>query len=188
MKKLIFFYLFITITSCKPILLFIAEKSGELIDPQKESPATVEEYCCQMKVNYDGLFVIKTNKQYSSFINKYRQIPEVFVFDGQKNQLTTEFSSICPWTTMNLLFDSTIHFKRVENTKLYSEILSNFTPVKNAEHTKPADYYILCTWAKYTPKLTKSLFETINKQKQENKLNVCHILLNVDLQESWDKN
>ena len=140
-----------------------------------------------MKVNYDELLIVKSLNQYSLFSEKYRQIPGVFVFDNQKNQITTEINSTCPWTMFNILIDTTLHLKRVENSKLYSEILSNFTLVKTIAHRKQPDYYILCTWAKYTPKLTKSLFETINKQKQENKLNVCHILLNVDLQESWDK-
>ena len=87
---------------------------------------------------------------------------------------------------INFLYDTTIQQKRVENTELFDEIMANFTLIKRSPEQKSPDYYILCTWAKFAPKMTDAVFATINKQKEEHKINVCHILLNVDLQEGWD--
>jgi len=177
----------LTSVACKPISMMIAKKTGEFIEPQKETSASILSYCNQMKVNYDQLYVIKTEDQFTSFIGKYNHVPEIFVFDKNKHIITTAVKSNCPWTMVNFIYDTAIKTRILQDTSMFSEIISNFKMIDNKTPTAEADYYILCSWAKFTPKLTKALFETVNKQKKENKLNVCHILLNVDLQESWDK-
>lgn len=187
MKYLVLFSFLLLLSSCNSISMYIAKKTGEFQEPQKETPESIISYCLESKVNYNQLYTIQSEEQFSSFVDKYKHLPGIFVFDSNKYLITTATKSNCPWTMINFLYDTTIQQKRFENTELFDEIMANFTLIKSSLEQKSPDYYILCTWAKYTPKLTESLFETINKQKQENKLNVCHILLNVDLQESWDK-
>jgi len=187
-KKVLFLLLVLFLTSCNNVLLLIAKGAGELIEPQKETPAGIIGYCGQMTVNYDQLYMIKSQSTYSAFVNKYKNLPGIFVFDKNKYLVKTVGQNNCPWTLLNLPYDTTIQRNRVENTELYNEIMSDFTLINSKTEQVKFDYYIFCSWAKYTPKLTKALFETVNKQKKENKLNVCHILLNVDLQESWTKN
>jgi len=167
--------------------MMVAKRTGEFAEPQKETPASIMAYCKQMNVNYDQLYVLNSEEQFNSFLGKYKHIPGIFVFDKNKYLITTAAKSDCSWTMINFLYDSTIQTKSIADTSVFSEIITAFSRIDDPSRRIDADYYILCSWAKFTPKLTKSLFETINKQKQENKLNVCHILLNVDLQESWDK-
>ena len=143
-------------------------------------------YCQTKRVNYDKLFVAKSEDQFSSFLSKYKNIPAVFIFDKNKFLITTAVKTDCPWAMINLLDHSVLESKIIRDTLLYSNLLSYFTLVDAKMKNKDSDYYIICTWAKYFPKLTDALFETINKQKEEKKLNVCHILLNVDLQDSWE--
>jgi hypothetical protein len=188
MKSSVLICLVLLLSSCNSISMYIAKKTGDFQEPQKETPESIKLYCSENRVNYNELFIVQSEDQFASFIEKHKHLPGIFVFDSNKYLITTAVKSNCPWTMINFLYDTTIPQKRVENTELFDEIMANFTLINSTSEQKSPDYYILCTWAKYTPKHTKSLFETINKQKQENKLNVCHILLNVDLQESWDKN
>lgn len=179
--------LILFLSSCNKLMLFIAKSTGEYTEPQKETPSSIGLYCGELQVNYDELFVIKSAQQYNEFTNKFPQIPGIYVFDKNKNELTSVANSNCPWTKINLLFDSTQHMNCIENTDQFDRILSSFTRVDSISSQDSIDYYMLCTWAKYMPKLTQSLFETIKKQKQQNRLNVCYILLNVDLQQNWDR-
>lgn len=176
----------LTSVACKPITMMFAKKTGEFIEPQKETPASILYYCNQMQLNYDQLYVVKSEDQFTSFIGKYKHVPGIFVFDKNKHLIKTAVKSNCPWTMINFLYDTTIKTQSVQDTSLFSEIISNFIMIDTKTPYAETDYYILCTWAKFVPKETKALFETINKQKAENKLNVCHILLNIDLQAYWD--
>ena len=183
---LIFLTLILGLISCKPISMLIAKTTGEYIEPVKENDKSISTYCQGKKVKYDKLYILKSEDNFVSFLGKYKSVPGIYIFDKNKFLITTAFKNDCPWTMINLLYDTSLKTKSIQDTTEYSEILSHFNLVDNKSFNKDADYYILCTWAKFVPKLTDALFATINKQKEENKINVCHILLNVDLQEGWD--
>ncbi len=172
--------------SCRSISTIIAKRTGEFQNPQEETEKSIIKHCQDNDVNYDQLFVLKSEDNFKSFVSKYKDIPCIFVFDKNKLLMTTAKKTNCPWTMINFLFDTTIRTKKVSDTSLYMEIISHFNMIDNKLGDNQADYYILCTWAKFVPKLSNALFETINKQKKENKLNVCHVLLNVDIQKSWE--
>ena len=172
--------------SCKPISMFVGKKTGEFIQPQNETKESIKSYCQEKKVKYDKLIMVGSQKEFSSFIGKYKHLPSVFIFNKNKYLITTAEKTDCPWAMINLLDHNVVESKIVQDTLLFDEILSNFSIVDSISGNQNADYYILCTWAKFAPKMTDAVFATINKQKEEHKINVCHILLNVDLQEGWD--
>lgn len=174
------------LSACKPISMMIAKKNGDFIQPEKENNQSIMSYCNEKNVNYDNLFIVKSEDNFASFIGKYKNIPGIFIFDKSKLLITTAFKSDCPWTMINLLNDTNLKTKLIQDTTIYFEIMANFKMINERSIKKDPDYYILCTWAKFAPKLTDALFETINKQKAEGKLDVCYVLLNMDLQESWD--
>jgi len=178
--------LLLCLMSCKPISMMIAKKTGEFIEPEQETYQSIKANCLEKNVNFDQLFVLKSEDQFKTFISKHGSIPSIFVFDKNKYLVTTAEKSDCPWVMINFLYDTAYQLQKTSDTALYSEIMSNFVMIEDRSPLNQADYYILCTWAKFVPKHTDALFETINKQKKENKLNVCHVLLNVDLQKSWE--
>lgn len=187
MKRILPFLLVLILPSCNLISRSIAKCTGDFQDPQKETPESIIAYCTENKLNYNQLYIVKSEESFTSFFSAFRSIPGIFVFDKNRNLITTAVKTKCPWTMVNFVYDTSIQHKQIADTSAFHELLSNFKLINDLPQQNSPDYYILCAWAKFTPKLTKSLFETINKQKQENKLNVCHILLNVDLQQSWDK-
>jgi hypothetical protein len=173
--------------SCNSIGMRIAKKNGDFIQPEKESNNSIVSYCREKNVKYNQLYKVKSEDYFASFIGKYKSIPTIFIFNKNKYLVTTAVKTECPWAMINLLDNSSVEEpKIIQDTILYNEIMSNFILVDNNTSNQDADYYVLCTWAKFVPKMTNTLFETINKQKEEHKINVCHILLNVDLQEGWD--
>lgn len=177
--------LLIGLTSCKPTSMFFGKITGVYIEPIKESNESITAYCMEKQVNYDRLFVIKSEQDFIQFTKKYNHIPAVFIFDKNMNLVTTAVETDCPWAMINLLDHKVLESKTVHDTLMQNEILSHFSLINYKVNNTDSDYTMLCVWAKFAPKMTKSLFEAINKQKDEKKINVCHILLNVDLQKSW---
>ncbi len=171
--------------SCKPLGRMSIKINGEFIKPQNETAASIREYCHDKNVDYDKSYVIRSEELYTSFLSKYKHIPGVFIFDKNKYLITTDIKTDCPWTMMNLLKDTITKTKLLLDSSMYHDIMLHYMLIDDRTKKKEADYYILSTWGKFIPKLTKALFDNINKQKEEKKLNVCYILLNVDLQDSW---
>jgi hypothetical protein len=184
-KMTLIILLAIGLFSCKSIGEMIAQKNGDFVQPQKESMESILSYCNDKKVNYDRSYVVISESQFASFIEKYKEIPAIFVFDKSNHLITTAEKTACSWAMLNMFNDTISETISSSDTSKFSEIMSHFILIDDRQNDKEADYYILCTWAKFFPKLSNQLFETINKQKEEKELNVCHILLNVDLQESW---
>ena len=176
----------LTSVGCKPMGMMIAKKTGEFIEPQKETPASIMSYCDQLELNYDQLHMLKSDNHFNPFIKKYKDIPGIYVFDKKKQIITPVTKSYCPWTMISYVYDTTIQTQTVQDISMFSEIISNFNRIHDKANSNEADYYILCTWAKFIPKGTKALFETVNKQKMGNKPNVSYLLLNLDLQDYWD--
>ena len=184
--KIVSLNILISLVACNSIGMIIAKKRGDFIKPEKETNETIIKYCVDRHVDYDRLYTINSEDHYNAFINQYKDVPCIFIFDKNKCLITTAYKKECPWVMINSLADSSLKMRIIQDTTIFYGILSNFIIIDNKSNKQNADYFILCTWAKFFPKLTSELFETINKQKKEKKINVCHILLNVDLQKNWE--
>jgi hypothetical protein len=174
--------------SCRPTNRIIGKLTGEFKEPQQESAESIISFCQNKKVKYDKLYVIKSESNFSTFFKKHKYVPGIFVFDNSNNLIARAEKTGCPWAMINFLYDTAVQKEMTQDTTIYLDIISNFKLVNDRTGDKKADYYILCTWAKFVPKLSDALFETINRQKEDNKLKVSHILLNVDLQKEWETN
>mgnify|MGYP001340821842 CR=1 FL=1 len=173
------------IAACQPIKKGILKTAGEYIEPQLETPTSILTYCDSNKVKYEKLFVLKSEDNFRNFTQTYKSIPGIYVFDKEYKPVSADYKKGCSWATIRFIFDTTMTITTIEDTTTFKEIMSNFNLV-DAKSDHKSDFYILCSWAKFTPKLTKSLFETINKQKAENLRDVSYYLLDVDLQKSWE--
>jgi hypothetical protein len=69
-----------------------------------------------------------------------------------------------------------------------NDLLKNITPVyKNSSETKK--YYVVINWAKFVGKINKQSFDWYNDLKKSSSNTIVNcILLNLDIQESWNLN
>jgi hypothetical protein len=172
----------ISIVGCQPTSKMLARLTGYYTKPKNETNESIMAYCDKYDAQYDQLYKLKSDDDFKEFVKKYPTIPGVFLFDKEKRMITVIQKKDCKWGELNALYNDSIE-KIVENdTLLFNDVLSYFLMIDDKTQIQNADFYVFEAWAKYFPKFAKGVFEDVNKQRAQNKLNICHILLNCDKQ------
>jgi hypothetical protein len=112
-------------------------------------------------------------------------VPDVFVFNNKKNPVTNEVNTQCNWSKIDLIFNTNDTIIEIGDSTDFYRVIEHFILVDAQTNLETPDYYIFSNWAKFFPKMSNSVFETINRQKKQSGLTVKHILLNIDYQKDW---
>jgi hypothetical protein len=183
---LIIVSVFFAMHSCQPATKLILRATGNYKNPRKEDSLSVLTYCREKQVNYDQLWRIKSEESYNLLLKeKHIGVPNILIFNNKKNAITNEIQTECNWAKAGIVYDTNAIIIEIGDSTIFYKIMDNFVLVDDRTHSDSPDYYIIGNWAKYLPKLSNSLFETINQQKTQSNIKVKHILLNVDSQKDW---
>ncbi|KAF0204039.1 MAG: hypothetical protein FD170_728 [Bacteroidetes bacterium] len=184
--KLVIVSLLLAMQSCSPMTKMILKISGEYKNPQIEDSLSVLTYCKEKQVNYDQLWMIKSKENYKVLAKDGGLgVPDVLIFNNKKNPVTNEIQTECSWALAGIVYDTNAIIIETGDSTLFYKIMDNFVLVDDRTLIDSPDFYIIGKWAKFLPKLSHSLFETINEQKASSNIKVKHILLNVDYQKDW---
>ncbi len=177
-----------SISSCQIFNKTILRITGDYKKPQYEEIAGIIEYCDNAGVNYDEIWMAK-NEDYRRILNEdyIHFIPQVFIFDKNKSNLTIEEGKDCVGSIMYFLNDTIIKPINTHDTLLYSNILEKCTVIKDAQINSNPDYYYIISWAKYFPKMTDDVFKKVNDLRKIGKINAKYILLNMDFPKQTEK-
>jgi hypothetical protein len=160
--------------------------TGEYKSPQREDSLSILTYCRDRQVNYDELWRIKSEESFIMLQKEGRLgVPDVFVFNNKKNPVTNEVNTQCNWSKIDLIFNTNDTIIEIGDSTDFYRVIEHFILVDAQTNLETPDYYIFSNWAKFFPKMSNSVFETINRQKKQSGLTVKHILLNIDYQKDW---
>lgn len=169
--------------SCKPILHI----AGQYKKPKFEDEISLRNFCGNENVG--NLFVIKDLESFAKVYDSIsNDLPSLYVFNRDRNQIYYDVS--CSWAKISNL-DSIYTNQNINDITLnVDKVLSFFkqvnTDVKNSDVNQEYDYYIIYSWAKYVPKLSKIMMKDVAKIKEMYKdKNIYFASINYDLQKAF---
>ncbi len=166
--------------SCKHLLHI----TGQYNKPKFEDKISLIKF--QGKDKSSNLFV---PKDYESFFKVYdslsADVPNLYIFNKARNQIYSDVN--CSWAklskldsiyTLGNVNDSTLNvdkvlyfFKQIDKDVEYADVGENY------------DYYIIYSWAKYLPGLSKKMIKDVAKIKDMHKgKKIYFASINYDLQ------
>lgn len=160
-----------------------------IIDFKIENKETLKEYLLENKIEVDNndLYSIK---DYTSFLyfnnNDKLQVPEILFFNSNGYLVKNRFNN----NECSLVINDIQKINSLEFDKNISidELLKNISPLyKNSNETEK--YYVVINWAKFVGKINTQSFDWYKElKKSSTKSSVNCIMLNLDIQESWNLN
>ncbi len=164
-------------SSCSKLIL---RASGNYITPKQESKNSILQFCNKKKVPYDALYMIKDEETYATLLKNKFTLPSIMIFDKNRNLIFNEGGETCHWKAMDAIRKDTIFIPIKNSNNAYDNFLQQTKAIQEKYRYEKYDYYLIAGWAKFTPKLTKALFNTVSDLYNSTKLKVCIILLNED--------
>lgn len=148
---------------------------------------------------YDAFYYIPNIKNWLALSQKNLvEFPGVYLFDKNLNPVRSFSGSDCAHEALrfitaldetsqkNVMIDTSMHTSAKEFLSYTKLIEGNPDIIK--EGSSQFDYLFVYTWASYTPKFTKELFESSAKIKNNTALNIKVISLNEDFMAEWNEN
>lgn len=177
----------ITLGSCK----MAANILGYYKKPKYETKTSIVAYAQKHNAKYDLLYITNSISAFNTIGQKYGGIPATLIFDKQGRLLSVNQGSDCPWKTLDAiksLVDSNNNAHIVVQKQTLDSVL-NYTQLiagnDNILSQNNYDYTIAYIWAKYSPKLTRQLFNSIDQITTNTKRSIKLISIDNDLQASW---
>lgn len=185
MKLVILFIATSLFVSCS----FLAKVSGDYKEPKKEDLKSISSFSKQ--IDHHRIFYAKNAVSWKSFFDSINNvITYVYLFNSQGKQIFADSS--CPWKSLTEI--ESIVAKNTSNLntgKTLENFLQYFDEFEIANNTKFSffeqkyDYYILYTWAKYVPKLSRQMIDDVNRIAQNSNKKIFVGSLNLDMQKIW---
>ena len=125
---------------------------------------------------------------------EHPSLPGNFILNAKKILLHPSTGTDCPWIVMWSLIDSStvVQSVKFDPDSIQSEketldyLLSKTKPLKLKNTDEDYDYYFVCVWAIFTPKLTRDSFKELYRFKNNQNKKICVILINADIQKEWN--
>ena len=174
--------LFLSIFFLPSCTIFFMKITGNLKNPELEDSLSIINCGMKWKDPYDILWVPDSKTHFAQVVNKFESIPEVLIFDRNYNLLKNGNGNECRWMLISYFTDSLKHEYKMSMDSSYSFIESKCKVINQKKALTEYDYTIVYVWAKYCPKLSKSLFASLTEVKQKYKSRVRLISLNKDWQ------
>ena len=176
----------IVLASCK----MAASALGYYKKPRYETKTSIIAYAQKHNAKYDLLYITKSIYSFNTIGQKYGGIPATLIFDKRGRLLSVNQGSDCPWKTLDAiksLVDSNNNAHIIVQKQTLDSVLTYTQLIAGNENTLPSnyDYTIVYIWAKYSPKLTRQLFSSINQITTNTKRNIRLLSIDNDLQASW---
>jgi len=185
------FVLFLTaclLSSCAKIYLRL---TGNYKTPKQEDAASLKKYCNKYNAQYDLLFTCNSAADFKTLMKRYPSLPTTLIYDKKGNLVAVNSGSSCPWLTLQkfkALNDSNKNMISVDRSNNFSDILPYIRCAdgdSNMLSSKIYDYLMVYTWAKFAPKLSKSMFTTATEVRQAAHYKVKIVAIDMDEQKGW---
>jgi len=154
--------------------------AGAYKKPQRETPASIKEHIGGK--NYDGLYIIKNDSTLKFFIDSIgSSVPNVMIFNKAHQNIYQ--SKTCVWANVNQI--DSIHSSGAWNVKegyRFENIQNSVSLIDGVKPDTNHEFIIYYVWAKFSPKLSKKLLASIEKDYKAKKMDVYIGNINVDLQ------
>ena len=192
MKKLSFCLIILSIffSGCKQLIYW---KYG-IKNPKPETPESILGFIKKWKQDSQETYIFKDSSAFFRYMNDpvYKKNLLGSMFYNEKGLLINfKDSTKCQWSAgyfVSRLRADTLY--QTDTTYKYQEILADLIPVRAPDspvrHDSSYDYTVIITWAKYLGKYNERLFVASESVNENNKAKIRLILLNIDMQKSWN--
>jgi len=174
-----FLLLLVFAQSCSKMLLRI---SGHIKKPHLEDSKSIKKYCKKAQDPYDIIWMASTKDYFDKIIYKHPGSPDVLIYDKHFNVLQNARGEECHKMLINFFNDSTEYQYKILVDSSYTFLKQKTLVVDSKSIFEDYDYIVVYSWFKWTPRLTKDLFERLSDIKKTNKFKILFISLNKDWQ------
>jgi len=161
---------------------FFMKVTGNIRNPKLENSTSIIKCCKKWKDPYDLLWVPNSKKNFNEIVRKYDEVPMILIFDKNFSLLNNVEGKDCTWKLISYFNDSLIPKYKNNVDSSYFFVQRKCKEIDKKMLSMDNDYTIVYIWAKYGPKLSKSLFASLTEVKQKYKSRVRLISLNKDWQ------
>ena len=170
---------FSCIWSCS---MFLLKAGGYLRNPKLEDRNSIKEYSKKKGDPYDLLWVSGSTQGFDTLLVRYPRLPSVAIFDRDMSMVENAQGEACHKMIMDFLKDtmSNAHIKTKTDSWQIFEKYCTQADIKS--ETQGYTHTIVYSWAIYTPRLTKRIFERMRELRDSTQLNLRFISLNRDYQ------
>jgi hypothetical protein len=175
----------IVLPSCGIMYLKLA---GEIKNPKLEDAESIKKYCESKNDPYNLLWMPDSRIHFEEISKKFPGLPEVFIYDKNYTVLKNAHGESCNKLLIDFFNDSLKNEYKKINDSSYTYLKQRCRIVDSKNTPQSFDYTVIYCWAKFTPRITKDLFNRFNTIKQSKKYNILFISLNKDWQKgTFDK-
>lgn len=171
--------------SCK--LIFRA--TGDIKNPKPETESSIVETVKSITLHTDGIYVCEDFKNLKYFTDSIRgSVPFVYIFDTTLRYVYK--SQNCPWQNASALDSSLISGAwKTDTTISLSKIIKTLKLIDGSKLNldNKYDHIIFYVWAKYVPKLSKSMIKEMGDYNKSLHERIYIGSINLDLQKSWQE-
>lgn len=167
----------VCLSSCMMVVL---KMSGNIKNPKLETNEKIKKYSEKEGDPFDILWVANSTRSFEELITRYPGMPTVLIYDKSMNVLENSRGEECQKMLINFFNDS-LKFKYIKvQDSSYSFLKQRVKAIENKSHVEKSDYIVVYLWVKWTPKITKDIFERLKKIKEKKNYDICFISLNKD--------
>lgn len=173
---LIYFFLFSCSTTKSVKIDFKEVSNEEIINKLKENNVLYEE---------SDIASLKNLKTWVSYFSgKSVTTPHAIFFNAKGYKVSDKFTeSQCSATLNNI---ENIDTFEVDENYTFKDQIKNFDFIEDKQDANNYDYYVIIYWALYEKNNHKTAFNWYNSAKNIKDKKVKVVLLNLDLNESWN--
>lgn len=172
-------------------ITFLSTSYSQETQFARENQKSLESYLVENNVSYkiDDIAVLKDINSFS-YYNHYDKlvVPEVYYFnrDGYRIKSNVNLDA-CGQELSNIDKINKRSFDKKDNLRAWME---HFKFIDSNEDIFSSSYdaFIVINWAKFLPKMNEVSFNWYNSTKKLNNPKIRVILLNLDIQDSWELN
>ncbi|MES2679927.1 MAG: hypothetical protein V4635_08590 [Bacteroidota bacterium] len=183
-KRIVVTYIILALVSQGLIAcaMMALKLSGNIKNPKLEDSQSIIRYSKKMYDPYDYLWLPDTKIHFDEMLTRYPGIPEVLIYDKNFTVLKNAHGEHCQKMLIAFFSDSLKYQYNKVMDSSYFFLKNKSRVIASTSVSTNYDYTIIYSWVKWTPKLTKDIFERLAAIKKSNKYKVCFISLNKDWQ------
>lgn len=161
--------------------------SGNLKNPKLQDAESIKKYADKFNDPYDYLWMPDSKLHFDQILKRYPGMPEVLIYDKNYSVLKNAHGEACQKLLISFFIDSLKHEYKKINDSSYAFLQEKTKEVAKNKPPQDYDYIIVYGWVKFTPKITKDVFERLSAIKKTGQYKICFVSLNKDWQKELDR-